>query len=496
MLFVQHFIWHTSMHNEQLFDHKSLQIYSLLMELHLKNNHLSKTELCTCLKITAPTLTQLIEHINSFDPHILTVTRHEVILELPYKSSTITNLNHTLLATSPKFQLLDTYFKHSYLTREEAAQQLNISLTSINKLVGECNTLLKEFKLELKQNMVRGLGIQYFYFYYNFYWNNPHIGNGLDNIVLSDHGFKDFASTKLNCDLNIIQVQQISLWLSLLSAKHELLQKYFVHEERPENFYAIRETPLFQMLLTYFKQNWTYLNVSIIEYYSYLTFIFLNIHNVIYYPITEINSLFVGSECQQLLEQVTTILTNSYSFNDNFISLRSSLYFTINKLLLLDGYYYAYDVLVLKNSARKTQPFEEKVIQEILQIPVSLGFKLPAYKLTAIRDNLRMMIYPYKNLKRQALQIGVISQLPIATRYAYITGMQNILNKDHNVVVSDFVAHNHYDLIISDFELTEPQQFHTPILTLDDLNIQSNLTLLEKTIAKLESERYQPLILQ
>lgn len=344
--------------------------------------------------------------------------------------------------------------------------------------------------------MVRGLGIQYFYFYYNFYWNNPHIGNGLDNIVLSDHGFKDFASTKLNCDLTIIQVQQISLWLSLLSAKHELLQKYFVHEERPENFYAIRETPLFQTLLTYFKQNWTYLNVSIIEYYSYLTFIFLNIHNVIYYPITEINSLFVGSECQQLLEQVTTILTNSYSFNDNFISLRSSLYFTINKLLLLDGYYYAYDVLVLKNSARKTQPFEEKVIQEILQIPVSLGFKLPAYKLTAIRDNLRMMIYPYKNLKRQALQIGVISQLPIATRYAYITGMQNILNKDHNVVVSDFVAHNHYDLIISDFELTEPQQFHTPILALDDLNIQSNLTLLEKTIAKLESERYQPLILQ
>ena len=193
------------------------------------------------MKITAPTLTQLIEHINSFDPHILKVTRHEVILELPYKSSTITNLNHTLLATSPKFQLLDTYFKHSYLTREEAAQQLNISLTSINKLVGECNTLLKEFKLELKQNMVRGLGIQYFYFYYNFYWNNPHIGNGLDNIVLSDHGFKDFASTKLNCDLNIIQVQQISLWLSLLSAKHELLQKYFVHEERPENFYAIRE---------------------------------------------------------------------------------------------------------------------------------------------------------------------------------------------------------------------------------------------------------------
>lgn len=28
------------MHNEQLFDHKSLQIYSLLLLLHLYNNHL------------------------------------------------------------------------------------------------------------------------------------------------------------------------------------------------------------------------------------------------------------------------------------------------------------------------------------------------------------------------------------------------------------------------------------------------------------------------
>lgn len=47
------------MHNEQLFDHKSLQIYSLLLLLHLYNNHLRKSELCQALKITSPTLSQL-----------------------------------------------------------------------------------------------------------------------------------------------------------------------------------------------------------------------------------------------------------------------------------------------------------------------------------------------------------------------------------------------------------------------------------------------------
>lgn len=62
------------MHNEQLFDHKSLQIYSLLLLLHLYNNHLRKSELCQALKITSPTLSQLTEQINGFDPQLLTVT--------------------------------------------------------------------------------------------------------------------------------------------------------------------------------------------------------------------------------------------------------------------------------------------------------------------------------------------------------------------------------------------------------------------------------------
>lgn len=163
------------MHNEQLFDHKGLQVYSLLLLLHLHNNHTHKSELCTALKITSPTLSQLTEQINAFDPQLLTVTRHEVILNLPYNGQAVNALNAQILASSLRFQLLDLYFKHSHLTREETARILNISLTSTNKLIGECNALLSEFKLELKQNMLRGSGIQFFYFYFNFYW--PELSN-------------------------------------------------------------------------------------------------------------------------------------------------------------------------------------------------------------------------------------------------------------------------------------------------------------------------------
>ncbi len=93
------------MHNEQLFDHKSLQIYSLLLLLHLHDNHIHKSELCQALKITSPTLSQLTEQINGFDHQLLTVTRHEVILNLPYNSQTVQSLNKQLLSSSLRFEV-------------------------------------------------------------------------------------------------------------------------------------------------------------------------------------------------------------------------------------------------------------------------------------------------------------------------------------------------------------------------------------------------------
>ena len=484
------------MHNEQLFDHKGLQVYSLLLLLHLHNNHTHKSELCTALKITSPTLSQLTEQINAFDPQLLTVTRHEVILNLPYNGQAVNALNAQILASSLRFQLLDLYFKHSHLTREETARILNISLTSTNKLIGECNALLSEFKLELKQNMLRGSGIQFFYFYFNFYWNNHAKGSALKNVVISDHGFKEYAQQKLGSQLNIIQNDQVSLWLSLLSSKHELIQNYFSQEETKPFFFEIKKTPLYQALVKYFKQNWIFLDKELVEYYSYLTFIFLNTYNIISYPVTEINSLFEHSKCQQLLEQVTTILTNSYNFNTDFNSLRSSLYFTINKLLLLEGYYYSNNSLNLEAKKEVSQPFEEKVIAEILNIPLSKQFSLEPHKLQAIQDNLKMIIYPHKNMKRNCISIGVVSQLTIATRYAYITEIQNILSKGHNISVNDYREEANYDLVIADFNLQDLTNFKAPVLFLDDLEIQSNIDLLEKEVSRIESDMYQPLLLQ
>jgi len=227
-----------------------------------------------------------------------------------------------------------------------------------------------------------------------------------------------------------------------------------------------------------------------------LTFVFLNTYNIISYPVTEINSLFEHSKCQQLLEQVTTILTNSYNFNTDFNSLRSSLYFTINKLLLLEGYYYSNNSLNLEAKKEVSQPFEEKVIAEILNIPLAKQFSLEPHKLQAIQDNLKMMIYPHKNMKRNCISIGVVSQLTIATRYAYITEIQNLLSKGHNISVNDYREEANYDLVIADFNLQDLTNFKAPVLFLDDLEIQSNIDLLEKEVSRIESDMYQPLLLQ
>ncbi|KRL87173.1 helix-turn-helix domain-containing protein [Ligilactobacillus apodemi] len=482
------------MHKEQLFDHKKLQLYSLLLLLHLHNNHASKSKLCSVLKITSPTLNQLTEHINSFDSQILTTTRHEVILNLPYSSQPITTLNHQILTSSLRFQLLDIYFKYSRLSREEIADLLNISLSSTNTLISECNKFLAEFSLEIKQGMLRGSGLQYFYFY--FYWSNYSNGIIKDQLMISDHGFKEFAAKRLGSKLNIIQTNQISLWLTLLSFKHELLPHHLAQVTSTKLWAKVKETALYRALCDYFRQNWPFLERNVSDYCSYLTFIFLNTHSILNYPVTEINSGLSQTNTQQLLTQITTILTNSYNFSDDFFELQQSLYYTINKFLLLDGYYYTDDLLSLESQKSSIQPFEEKVIDEILHIPLVQNFKLSPDKQAAIRENLKLIICPYKNQKRYQIKIGVVSQLTISSRHAYIAELKTLLNKGHNIDVSDYTEEKHYDLIVSDFDFNVSIADKPPILLLDDLTIKDNITRLEHVVAQIEGESFQSLLLK
>lgn len=79
---------------------------------------------------------------------------------------------------------------------------------------------------------------------------------------------------KLGSQLSIIQNDQISLYLSLLSNKHELIRTYFSNQKASTLFFEVKVTPLYQDLTNYFKQNWSFLDHDLVEYYSYLTFIF------------------------------------------------------------------------------------------------------------------------------------------------------------------------------------------------------------------------------
>lgn len=50
--------------------------------------------------------------------------------------------------------------------------------------------------------------------------------------------------------------------------------------------------------------------------------------------------------------------------------------------------------------------------------------------------------------------------------------------------------------MIADFNLQDLTNFKAPVLFLDDLEIQSNIDLLEKEVSRIESDMYQPLLLQ
>ena len=68
-------------------------------------------------------------------------------------------------------------------------------------------------------------------------------------------------------------------------------------------------------------------------------------------------------------------------------------------------------------------------------------------------------------------------------------------SKGHNISVNDYLEQAHYDLVIAAFNSQDLAGLKAPVLYLDDLEVPNNVKLLEDTVSQLESEMYQPLLL-
>ncbi|MER2005543.1 MAG: helix-turn-helix domain-containing protein, partial [Enterococcus casseliflavus] len=202
------------MYKEDLLD-KDLKLeYILLKFLYLSTGHIKKSDACRELEITMPTLTKLSENLQQqLKNEKVSFATNRYTLDLQVNDSvSLDDLTDTLLKKSVKYQIIHYLFQHAGYDAFVLADELKISVGTLNRVIAECNQLLQHFELKIKNKKLAGTMTQRIYFYYNFL----KMGETTIDSVLIDELVAELAK---KITLSIAQQKQLKIWLFVIMKK-------------------------------------------------------------------------------------------------------------------------------------------------------------------------------------------------------------------------------------------------------------------------------------
>lgn len=202
------------MYKEDLLD-KDLKLeYILLKFLYLSTGHIKKSDACRELDITMPTLTKLSENLQQQlknEKVSFAINRYTLDLQVN-DSVSLDDLTDTLLKKSVKYQIIHYLFQHAGYDAFVLADELKISVGTLNRVIAECNQLLQHFELKIKNKKLAGTMTQRIYFYYNFLKMGE---TAIDSVLIDDL----VAELAKKITLSIAQQKQLKIWLFVIMKK-------------------------------------------------------------------------------------------------------------------------------------------------------------------------------------------------------------------------------------------------------------------------------------
>ncbi|CEQ29807.1 Mga helix-turn-helix domain [[Clostridium] sordellii] len=165
------------MFKEDLLELSEKTEIEILKKLYINNGNFSKHNMCTELNISFPTLKHYIKNINTmfsnyYDDKINIYINKEIIFLKYDIDISLDNFVSIYIKNSLKYKLLSMFYYYKDLNSIKLSTQLNVSLSTINRKIKECNELLAPFNLKIKNFELKGSPIQFAYFYYSFFRNS------------------------------------------------------------------------------------------------------------------------------------------------------------------------------------------------------------------------------------------------------------------------------------------------------------------------------------
>ncbi|MBN2904545.1 MAG: helix-turn-helix domain-containing protein [Enterococcus sp.] len=436
------------MYKEDLLD-KDLKLeYILLKFLYLSTGHIKKSDACRELEITMPTLTKLSENLQQQlknEKVSFAINRYTLDLQVN-DSVSLDDLTDTLLKKSVKYQIIHYLFQHAGYDAFVLADELKISVGTLNRVIAECNQLLQHFELKIKNKKLAGTMTQRIYFYYNFL----KMGETAIDSVLIDELVAELAK---KITLSIAQQKQLKIWLYVIMKKvtpHTTLGSLSPEEQIKIN--RCQEMPICRFIRQAYVSKKSICSVDEAKIVPFFICLFLVTVGGIPYEELRLGLYTNKNPVFEITDEVMAAIQSIYCLEASHttIDIKASVFSLIAQVYYFHGVNYSIDRVTL-NYYHKLfhNSLRDQVITDILQHIIAPTNLFTPTKLNYLKKRLVFLIYLLSPKEEYRVRIGVLNMGSSLLADASIYLLKNELKGKQNVTISPYNNEEEYDLLIS-----------------------------------------------
>lgn len=436
------------MYKEDLLD-KDLKLeYILLKFLYLSTGHIKKSDACRELEITMPTLTKLSENLQQQlknEKVSFAINRYTLDLQVN-DSVSLDDLTDTLLKKSVKYQIIHYLFQHAGYDAFVLADELKISVGTLNRVIAECNQLLQHFELKIKNKKLAGTMTQRIYFYYNFL----KMGETAIDSVLIDELVAELAK---KITLSIAQQKQLKIWLFVIMKKvtpHTTVGSLSPEEQIKIN--RCQEMPICRFIRQAYVSKKSICSVDEAKIVPFFICLFLVTVGGIPYEELRLGLYTNKNPVFEITDEVMAAIQSIYCLEASHttIDIKASVFSLIAQVYYFHGVNYSIDRVTL-NYYHKLfhNSLRDQVITDILQHIIAPTNLFTPMKLNYLKKRLVFLIYLLSPKEEYRVRIGVLNMGSSLLADASIYLLKNELKGKQNVTISPYNNEEEYDLLIS-----------------------------------------------
>lgn len=485
------------MFKEDLLEGSEKIQFNILKNLFINKGKMNRSDLCDKLGISLPTLKSHVEKID----HLFR-TDYKAKISIYYTKDFIflkckdeirlKSLIFSYLDNSPKYKILNYFFLNSNgkLTGVKLSENFNISLATLNRKIIECNQILKEFDISIKNYELTGSLMQISYFYYLFFWNTE---VDIPNIRLSDYSLITIIEKTLRISLSIKQKHSLYLWLKILMVRKKFFSSDFLEDSfTKSNLNLFKETEIFKELKLFFKKD--SLNKGSTTYLAYSTLCFILSFNIVPYDFINKNKYIINScpfkifslvidEIENIYLKVPENLSEELKLNILNLCFRNyyfkGVFYSNNKVITR---YYLND---FKSSFK--DDFTDKLYLKITNL---FDFKYTIDK-TYFKLCIILTLNYLDGISKYHIRIGVLSMAENLIINSTIDYLKSFLSKKFNVLVEIYDENRteNYDLVITNFNIDFIPKNYDHIYTFTNLTIMYDLNNVVNLISEIEESK-------